>query len=484
MNILQACENPELFQPWFRDRETWASWFAFLAALFGLPMTDEQFEIYKRHTGRQERPTEPTDEAWLIIGRRGGKSRAMALVATYLACFYDYQQYLSPGERGTIMVIAADRRQARSIMRYVTAMLTGIPLLKQMVVGELRPEGVDLNNAITIEVGTASFRSTRGYTYVACLADELAFWRTDDAAEPDYAVLDAVRPGMATIPNAMLICASSPYAKRGALYDAFRRYFGKDGMPLVWKAATREMNPTVSQSFVDRAYEKDASSASAEYGADFRNDIESFIAREAVEACVSVGVRERAPLSGLRYVAFVDPSGGSADSFTLAVGHEEKKVAILDAVREIKPPFSPEQTVADLCKLLKSYRITKVVGDRYAGEWPREQFRKHHITYEPAAAPKSDLYRDVLPKLNSGQVDLLDLPIIVNQFVGLERRVARSGKESIDHAPNAHDDVVNAIAGMVSQIRSGGYRLTAETIGDGSTSFMPDRYLPGFAGGM
>ena len=100
-------------------------------------------------------------------------------------------------------------------------------------------------------------------------------------------------------------------------------------------------------------------------------------------------MRERAPLSGLRYVAFVDPSGGSADSFTLAIGHEEKKVAILDAVREIKPPFSPEQTVADLCKLLKSYRITKVVGDRYAGEWPREQFRKHNITYEPAAAPKS-----------------------------------------------------------------------------------------------
>jgi hypothetical protein len=148
---------------------------------------------------------------------------------------------------------------------------------------------------------------------------------------------------MATIPNAMLICASSPYAKRGALYDAFKRYWARDAAPLVWKAATREMNQTVPQAFIDRAFEKDSASASAEYGADFRNDIESFIAREAVEACVTPGVRERAPLSSLRYFAFVDPSGGSADSFTLAIGHKEKKIAILDAVREIKRRSAPSR---------------------------------------------------------------------------------------------------------------------------------------------
>jgi hypothetical protein len=44
---------------------------------------------------------------------------------------------------------------------------------------------------------------------------------------------------MATIPGAMLLCASSPYARRGALWDAHRRHFGKDGDPiLVWQADT------------------------------------------------------------------------------------------------------------------------------------------------------------------------------------------------------------------------------------------------------
>ena len=87
--------------------------------------------------------------------------------------------------------------------------------------------------------------------------------------------------------------------------------------PLVWQAATRVMNPCVTQAYIDGEYEKDPVSAAAEFGAQFRTDIEIFVSREAIEAATDWGVHEREPLSGNRYVAFVDPSGGSADSFTL-----------------------------------------------------------------------------------------------------------------------------------------------------------------------
>jgi hypothetical protein len=123
--------------------------------------------------------------------------------------------------------------------------------------------------------------------------------------------------------------------------------------------------------------------------AEFRTDVESYVAREAVEAVVSPGVFERAPLLGIRYHAFVDPSGGSSDSMTLGIAHREGEVAILDAVREVRPPFSPESVVEDFAEVLRLYRITSISGDRYAGEWPREQFRKRGIGYEPAAQPKS-----------------------------------------------------------------------------------------------
>jgi hypothetical protein len=78
---------------------------------------------------------------------------------------------------------------------------------------------------------------------------------------------------MATIPDAMLLCASSPYARRGVLWEAFRRHFGRTGSPLlVWNADTRTMNPTVPQSVIDETMEADRASAAAEYGAQFRTD--------------------------------------------------------------------------------------------------------------------------------------------------------------------------------------------------------------------
>ena len=182
---------------------------------------------------------------------------------------------------------------------------------------------------------------------------------------------------------------------------------------------------------------------------EFRSDIESFVSRDAIEACVALGVRERAPVPDVRYAAFVDPSGGSADSFTLAIGHRQDATTIIDAVREIQPPFSPESVVVELADLLKRYGVSTVVGDRYGGEWPREAFRKCGVQYEPASRAKSDLYRDFLPLINSQQVDLLDIPRGIAQLCSLERRTARGGRDSIDHAPGAHDDIANAIAGLV-----------------------------------
>jgi hypothetical protein len=264
---------------------------------------------------------------------------------------------------------------------------------------------------------------------------------------------------MATIPNAMLLCASSPFARRGALWDAFRRHYAKDDDPvLVWRAPTRAMNPVVSQQVIDQAAERDPASAAAEWLAEFRSDIESFINREAVEACIAWDVRERAPMQSVRYYAFVDPSGGSADSMSLAIGHREDDIVVVDALREIKPPFSPESAVGEFSALLKSYRVCKITGDRYAGEWPREHFRKHGITYEPAQKPKSDLYRDLLPVINSRKLDLLDDARLLTQLVGLERRTARGGRDSIDHAPGAHDDLANAVAGLAAAAAGGKYR--------------------------
>jgi hypothetical protein len=487
LSITEVCDDPELLGRWFRNRETWRAWFAFLAALFGLPMSAEQLEIFQRHTSRQVAPSSAVVEAWLICGRRAGKSFVLALIAVFLACFKSYAGYLGPGEVATVAVVATDRRQARQIYRYIKGMILGTPLLRTMLASEPRADGLDLTNQVSIEIGTASYRTSRGYSFAAVLCDELAFWPTDDSAEPDFAVLDAVRPGLASIPGSMLLCASSPHARRGALYDAFRRYFGKDepGM-IVWQAPTRAMNETIPQSVIDRAIERDPSNAAAEYGAEFRNDVQAFISREAVDAVTTPGCRERPRISGVRYSAFTDPSGGSSDSMTLAIGHLEtdgsgREIAILDVVREITAPFSPEDAVKEQAQLLALYGLSEVTGDRYGGAWPAEAFRKQGIIYKTSDRTKSDLYLEFLPILNSRGVELLDLPRLTAQLCSLERRTARGGRDSVDHPPNSHDDIANCVAGVVANLTRARIEIddSIGCISVSAPSRLPDReYYP------
>jgi hypothetical protein len=335
--------------------------------------------------------------------------------------------------------------------------MIGIPRFAGLIERETN-EVLELSNGITIEVLTASFRTTRGRTIVACLCDEQAFWRNDEGtANPDIEILNALKPSMATVPGARLLKASSPYARRGVLWNDYRRHYGRDdSRTLVWQADTRSMNPSVPQAFIDEQYEDDPASAEAEYGGQFRSDVEAFVSREAVEACVMQGRFENPPMDGISYTAFADPSGGSSDSMTLAIVHREGEKVIVDAIREDKPPFSPESVVAEHAKLLKSYRVSKVYGDYYGGLWPRERYAQHNnITYMPSGKPKSDLYRDLLPLVNGARIELLDHPKSINQLCALERKTARSGKDSIDHPPGNHrDDVINAIAGAAVHAHS------------------------------
>ncbi len=454
MNIIEAIRDQNIFGRVFCDPRTWRAWFSVLKALFALEMSDEDLAAYNRHTGRGRPHTKPFREAWLPIGRRGGKSFIAGVVAVFLACFKDYRSVLSPGERAVVMCVSQDRRQARVLFRYIAALIDNVPMLAQMVT-ERTKEAIHLNNRVSIEVHTASFRAVRGYTIVAAICDEIAFWRDETSANPDEEILAGIRPGMATIPDSLLLSISSPYARRGALWNAYKKHYGQDGPVLVWQADTRAMNPTIPQSVIDEAYDADPEAAAAEYGGQFRRDIDSYVAREAVESCTIEG-RLELPFSGQnRYFGFVDLSGGSRDSMTLGIAHKdqgngsEDLRTVLDVVRERKPPFSPDEVTREFAEILKSYNLTSVTGDRYAGQWPQERFAKYGIRYEPADKTKSEIYQEFLPALNSSRVELLDNPRLIAQLVGLERRTSRSGKDSIDHGPGGHDDLVNSVAGAL-----------------------------------
>jgi hypothetical protein len=454
IDIRQAMTDPALLGPVFGG-ESFAAWRALLSGFYGLDLDATELDTFKTLTGRESEPQGAFAELWLAIGRRGGKSHAAAFLAVYLAAFMDYRDKLAPGEVATVMVIAADRKQARAVMRYTSGLLNENPMLRRMVQRE-NSEQIELNNRTVIEITTASHRSVRGYTLAACICDEIAFWHVDGAS-PDREIIAAIRPALATL-GGKLVALSSPYAKRGILWDTFKRTFADDAESrvLVAKAPSRLMNPTLPQYVVDDAMREDPEAARAEYLAEFRSDVSTFLDADLLAGCVRPEPLEMHPARGVRYVAFVDPAGGGADEFTLAIGHQERGQTVLDVVRGLRG--SPAQIVAEYADLLKRYNITRIRGDRYAGRWPRDEFARFGIEYDVSEMDRSALYLEFLAALNSGRVELPPDERLQRQLIGLERRAGR-GRDVIDHAPGANDDRANAVAGVVAHVT----RRRAET---------------------
>lgn len=456
MNVLHFMDAPELTGGAFAG-ESWRPWRSVLAAAYGLPVPDAA--TFTHLAGGREAPSAPVRELHAIAGRRGGKTQIAAMTGVYVATVgarvSGLLDCLAPGERGVVALVAVDRRQARVALDYVRGVVERSAVLRQMVTREVA-DGLELDNGSRIEVMTNDYRRIRGRTLIGCIFDESAFYQSDESANPDVELYRAVLPALAQS-GGMLLSITTPYAKRGLAYEKWRQHYGKDGDVLVVQGATRDFNPTIDRRIVDEAVAADPEGAESEWLGRFRQDIEAFLQRETVEAAVRPDPLERPYDRACRYGAFADPSGGGADEFSLAVGHRDGEAVVVDALRARRG--TPAEIVGEYVELLRLYGIGSVTLDRYAGSWPADEFERHGIKAQTAEQAKSGLYLDALAALNSGRVELPPDDRLVNQFVRLERRTARGGRESIDHPPCSHDDRSNAAAGLVAQMSAGRRRV-------------------------
>jgi len=450
ITILEAIEDPKLLGQPFKDAESWRAWKVFLKALFGLAIEPEERELFKQCTGLIEPPKEKIREAVAICGRRSGKSFISSIIAVYLSCFKDWSPYLGPGERGMVFIIAVDKNQAAIIKRYVSGILDSSPILRKMVSKESQEE-ISLKNRITIAIKTCNFRTVRGFSVLCAILEETAFWRSDFTANPDREVVAALRPALATAPESLLLFISTPYARRGVLYDLFSKNWGKSGKTLVWRAPSLVMNPMLNHEIISDALAEDPNAAAAEWMVEWRQDVESFLSFDALAACVVRDRRELPPIEGVKYTAFIDPSAGGQDSFALAISHVEGggRFIILDKVFEWQPPFNPNQVVLECATIMKAYRCFWALSDRFARDWVRDSFRAQGIEINFAKLSASEIYLEFLPIVMSRRCELLDNQRLIGQLGNLERRVRQAGYDLITHFPGQHDDLANAAAGAI-----------------------------------
>jgi hypothetical protein len=451
IDIDAALRDPNLLGAALGDPASWSTWSACLRAAFGLTLNRQDRRAFDKVAGGRAPPSEKVAELWAICGRRSGKSRIAAAVAVFIALFIDHRGKLVPGEIGFVLALSASRAQAHVIFQYCLAFIESSDILRQQIESTTAEE-IRLKNNIVIGVHPNAYRTVRGRTLLALVLDEVSYWRDETSASPDVEVYRAVLPALATT-GGMLIGISSPYRRMGLLHSKHRDCFGQDNPRVLCIAGgTQLFNPTIDARIIDHARASDPESAGAEWDGVFRSDIASLLDDAVIDAAVDHSrPLELPPRAGLKYFGFTDASAGRHDAFTLCIGHreggKEDGTFVADVIRGRLPPFDPKDVALEYAKLAKEYWVLKLIGDNYAGEWVAAAFKDAGVGYERSPLAKSALYLEGLAPFNRGLVSIPNIPRLVRELRLLERRVHRSGKDSVDHGVGGSDDYANVLFG-------------------------------------
>jgi hypothetical protein len=432
-------------------RKTYTPMRAVIKAALAEPLTADERAVFDKLSGGRDPPTVQVAELVIIASRASGKTQGTSALGAFLSTCRDWS--CDPGQIPVVLLLAADREQAAVAFRYVLGLMESSPVLSAEIESNSK-DRIVLKNGVEIQVATSDFRAVRGRSIVAAICDEMAFWPlTPESVSPDTEVLTALRPGLARFRGSLLIVISTPYAQQGALYEYDQRFYGQnDPRVLVVKGATRQFNSTFPQDVIDDALLHDPAAAASEYLCQYRTDVAAFIDVALVDSVTRTEPRELprrvATSSGtpIAYVAGLDVSGGRGDATGAAVAHLEGDRVVIDACRRWIAPHDPAAVAAQVFEFFQVYGLEAAVGDQYGAEVTRSLYMGAGITTIASDLVRSDIYLRFLPLLTTGRIQLPPEPTLRVELLSLERRTARSGKDSVDHRPGAHDDLSNAVA--------------------------------------
>jgi hypothetical protein len=224
MDIGAALTDASIFEPWFHG-PSWDGWRAVLRAAFAERMTKAERAFFHSVASRKP-PASRVKELWVIAGRRAGKDSVASVIAAYMAADFRSNGRLRPGERALVACLAVDRAQAQTVLSYIRGFFEKVPELRSLVTRET-VDGFELNNSVEIRIVTTDFRAVRGRTILCVVCDEVSFWQSESARAADREVYRALKPGMATLSESMLIGITTAYRRSGLAYDRWTRHFGK-----------------------------------------------------------------------------------------------------------------------------------------------------------------------------------------------------------------------------------------------------------------
>jgi hypothetical protein len=416
----------------------------FLRCLYGLKLDAEMHDIYVRATGNSVYNAREYREAVAICGRRSGKSsRLAANIAVVEAVFRKHE--LATGERGWVVLVAPTKRQARVCFQYILARLEHSPSMRAMIAGEPRDGEVDLTNGISICVLAANYRWVRGFSCVCCILDEEAFFYDDvTCSNPASEILRALRPGMASFPNAKLIRISSPFAKIGNLWESYRDR-EKHPEVLTWKLDSKTMNPSLDAAFLAAEQARDPEAYEREYGGEFYESASMFLPAQAVEECVMRGRFEMLAQPGMGYFASLD-AAFRGDHFGWCLVHRVADRVVVDVIRSKRgsraSPVNLAATLGEIVATLRAFGVGKIHGDSFCAEPIRQALKVQGITFEQVTTlgtKSAPLWGTLRALVSERKIELLDDEETTAQLKKLQLIATHSGNQRVE-ATSGHDD--------------------------------------------
>jgi hypothetical protein len=442
----RALKDPKLLAAALGDLSTWTTWFGVLKAAYHEPLDQAEREAFDTVAGGRSPPTSPAKELVVVASRRSGKGRMAGALAVYVSAMLDHSSVLAPGETGYVACISPTRAQATIVQKYALAYLRSTPKLSDQIASVTADE-ITLVNGNVIATLSSDYRTMRGRTLLLAILDEASFLRDESSSMPDIEAARALLPGLTTT-RGMLVILSSPYARRGLLYQRHKDHFGRDSDVLVVAGPSLAFNPTLDTSVIESAREADPMAALSEWDGEFRNDLSQFLDDATIDAAVDHSrPAELPPIEKVTYFAFTDMSGGGQDASTICIVHRDGDRIIADAIRGRRG--DPNAAVKEFAALAKQYGCRSITGDNYAKEWVAGGYRNAGLEYRRSRLVRSDLYLEGLPLFTRGLVSIPANAALLRELRLLERRTARSGKDSVDHGVGGHDDHANSLFGAM-----------------------------------
>jgi hypothetical protein len=443
-----------------------------LKTMYGVPLTDEQIEVWAECTRRTPEEYQPRTyyEVTVIAGARSGKdSRIAAPIALYEALFTPYT--IDKGEVGVIPLVAQDQKATKIAFGYIRDYAEQCEAIRKWRQREWAQEilfGNPWGQLVKVQCYACTAKSVRGYSTPAAIMDEVAHFRSTSGKLVDEEMQTALRRGMVNFAHPRLVKISTPFARTGVLWDDYTRYFLRERPEdvnddvLVWVARTTLMNPKITEARLERDRRLQRQHSRREYDAIFEDDDTTFLPAAWLDQAVAHGggIAERPYVPGWKYIATVDPTGGGAagDAFTLCVAHLEGSRIVQDVIRGWKGTRADTvrlgAAVAEIAAIIKGFHLYQVTGDHYAGDWPLQAFQDQKVLYVKSEWNKSQSYLEASPVFAEGDVALLAHAEQEREFRILMRKTRPGGRvPTIDHPPGAHDDHANATALAIAHLK-------------------------------